>query len=47
MEEADALCHRIAVMYQGEVKCYGSPLYLKSQFETGYNLSIVIADLSE
>lgn len=45
MDEADALCHRMAIMYEGEVKCYGSPAYLKSKFDTGYNLSITIADI--
>ena len=40
MEEADALSDRIAIMNHGEVKCCGSPLFLKNTFGTGYRLTI-------
>ena len=42
MEEADALCDRIAVLAHGQVKAYGSPMFLKSKFGAGYILSIVV-----
>lgn len=38
MEEADALSDRIAIMNHGQVKCAGSPLYLKSTFGSGYRV---------
>lgn len=40
MEEADALSDRIALMNHGQVKCCGSPLFLKDKFGTGYRLTI-------
>lgn len=40
MEEADALSDRIAIMNHGEVKCCGSPLFLKNVFGSGYRLTI-------
>jgi ATP-binding cassette, subfamily A (ABC1), member 3 len=40
MEEADALSDRIAIMNHGEVKCCGSPLYLKNTFGSGYRLTL-------
>ncbi|CAG2112272.1 unnamed protein product, partial [Medioppia subpectinata] len=40
MEEADALADRIAIMSEGEVKCYGSPMFLKKAFGAGYHLRI-------
>ncbi|XP_026811930.1 ATP-binding cassette sub-family A member 3-like isoform X2 [Rhopalosiphum maidis] len=41
MEEADVLGDRIAIMDHGQVKCYGSSLFLKKAYGTGYNLTIV------
>jgi ATP-binding cassette subfamily A (ABC1) protein 3 len=40
MEEADILGDRIAIMANGEVKCCGSPLFLKNRFGIGYYLTI-------
>ena len=40
MEEADALSDRIAVMNHGQVKCCGSPIFLKDRFGSGYKLTI-------
>ncbi|CAG2116416.1 unnamed protein product, partial [Medioppia subpectinata] len=40
MEEADALADRIAIMSEGEVKCCGSPMFLKKAFGAGYHLRI-------
>ncbi|CAH1126708.1 unnamed protein product [Ceutorhynchus assimilis] len=42
MEEADALGDWIAIMNDGELKCYGTPMYLKKQYETGSNLILLI-----
>ncbi|RWS18962.1 ATP-binding cassette sub-family A member 1-like protein, partial [Leptotrombidium deliense] len=40
MEEADALGDRIAIMSQGEVKCSGSPIFLKRVFGVGYFIRV-------
>ncbi|CAF0946948.1 unnamed protein product [Brachionus calyciflorus] len=40
MQEADFLSDRIAILNQGEVKCCGSPKFLKSNFCKGYKLNI-------
>jgi ABC-type multidrug transport system ATPase subunit len=40
MEEADALSDRIAIMNHGQIKCVGSPLYLKNTFGSGYRLTL-------
>ncbi len=40
MEEADTLADRIAIMSEGNVRCSGSSLFLKTRFGVGYLLSI-------
>ncbi len=40
MEEADALSDRIAIMNHGQIKCAGSPLFLKNTFGSGYRLTL-------
>ena len=40
MDEADFLGDRIAIMSRGSLRCCGSPLYLKSKYDSGYNLVI-------
>ncbi len=40
MEEADALSDRIAIMNHGQVKCCGSPLFLKNTFGFGYRMTM-------
>lgn len=32
MEEADIIGDRIAIMHDGQIFCYGSPLFLKTLF---------------
>jgi ABC-type multidrug transport system ATPase subunit len=41
MDEADLLGDRIAIMSNGELKCAGSPMFLKKRFGVGYLLSMV------
>uniref|UniRef100_K3WB22 ABC transporter domain-containing protein n=1 Tax=Globisporangium ultimum (strain ATCC 200006 / CBS 805.95 / DAOM BR144) TaxID=431595 RepID=K3WB22_GLOUD len=41
MDEADILGDRIAIMAEGELRCCGSPLFLKNRYGAGYNLTIV------
>lgn len=38
MEECEALCTRLAIMAQGQLRCLGSPQHLKSRFGSGYAL---------
>ncbi|KAL1437474.1 hypothetical protein MTO96_048860 [Rhipicephalus appendiculatus] len=40
MEEADALGDRIAFVAHGKLQCYGSPLFLKKRYGTGYRMRI-------
>ena len=40
MEEADVLGDRIAIMSEGQVKCCGSPMFLKSNLGAGFSLTI-------
>ncbi|XP_066249197.1 phospholipid-transporting ATPase ABCA3-like [Euwallacea similis] len=43
MEEADALGDWIAIMNEGKLLCYGTPMYLKKIYDTGSNLILLIA----
>eukprot|EP00550_Attheya_septentrionalis_P003060 CAMPEP_0198282180 /NCGR_PEP_ID=MMETSP1449-20131203/2021_1 /TAXON_ID=420275 /ORGANISM="Attheya septentrionalis, Strain CCMP2084" /LENGTH=1933 /DNA_ID=CAMNT_0043978311 /DNA_START=256 /DNA_END=6057 /DNA_ORIENTATION=+ len=40
MDEADLLGDRIAIMAEGQLRCAGSPLFLKKSFGVGYQLTI-------
>ena len=40
MEEADILGDRIAIMAEGQVKCCGSPMFLKSNLGAGYSITV-------
>ncbi|OXA45953.1 ATP-binding cassette sub-family A member 3 [Folsomia candida] len=40
LEEADCLANRIGIMASGQVKCCGSPQFLKKYYGTGYTLSL-------
>ncbi|XP_053402183.1 cholesterol transporter ABCA5-like isoform X2 [Mercenaria mercenaria] len=40
MEEADALCSRIAIMVNGKMECLGSSQHLKSKYGSGYSLEV-------
>lgn len=43
MDEADVLGDRIAIMADGDLKCVGSPFFLKKRFGAGYRLVCVKA----
>ncbi len=38
MDEADALADRLAIMHHGQLRCCGTPLFLKQKFGVGYSL---------
>jgi len=40
MEECLALCHRIGIMVQGNLRCLGSAQRLQSRFGNGYELNV-------
>merc|ERR1719427_312663 len=40
MDEADALCNKIAIMVKGKLKCIGTTQHLKDKFGKGYVLEI-------
>ncbi|KAF4656307.1 hypothetical protein FOL47_009036 [Perkinsus chesapeaki] len=40
MEEAEALCSRIAIQVGGQFRCLGSPQRLKTRFGKGYEVSL-------
>ena len=44
MEEADALCNRIAIMVNGQIECIGSGQHLKSKYGDGYTLDLKTED---
>ncbi|XP_024534916.1 uncharacterized protein LOC9658049 [Selaginella moellendorffii] len=43
MEEADALGDKIAILHQGTLKAVGSSLFLKKEFGSGYQISLLLA----
>ncbi|XP_069511180.1 ATP-binding cassette sub-family A member 9-like [Ambystoma mexicanum] len=47
MEEAEALCDRVAIMVSGKLRCIGSIQQLKSTFGKGYFLQIKVRDLQQ
>jgi len=48
MDEADALCDRVAIMDQGRILCEGSPQSLKKALQTGERVALEIEpDLEE
>ncbi|XP_035829835.1 uncharacterized protein LOC101860234 [Aplysia californica] len=44
MDECDALCSKIAIMVNGNIKCIGSPQHLKHRFGDGYTVIIHVSD---
>lgn len=40
MDEADVLGDRIFIMAEGQLRCAGSPLFLKKHYGVGYQLTI-------
>ncbi|XP_063924557.1 uncharacterized protein LOC135138511 [Zophobas morio] len=42
MEEADVLGDRIAIMVDGRLQCYDTPSNLKTKYNTGYRLNLLL-----
>ncbi|XP_073463268.1 ATP-binding cassette sub-family A member 10-like [Aquarana catesbeiana] len=47
MEEAEAVCDRVAIMVSGNLRCIGSIQHLKSKFGKGYLLEIKLKDTQQ
>ncbi|KAK2507816.1 hypothetical protein MC885_014421 [Smutsia gigantea] len=47
MEEAEAVCDRVAIMVSGQLRCIGTVQHLKSKFGKGYFLEIKLKDWLE
>jgi len=47
MDEADFLGDNIGIMQNGNLLCMGSPMFLKNNFGSGYNLTLVKQDDAE
>jgi ATP-binding cassette, subfamily A (ABC1), member 3 len=43
MDEAEALCDKIAIMINGRFVCLGSPGHLKQKYGGGYQLKVTVA----
>mmetsp|Transcript_86250 Transcript_86250/g.276860 ORF Transcript_86250/g.276860 Transcript_86250/m.276860 type:complete len:1399 (+) Transcript_86250:77-4273(+) len=43
MEEADALCDRLAIQVAGKLRCLGSPIHIKHRYGKGYQLELFVA----
>jgi ABC-type multidrug transport system ATPase subunit len=44
LDEAELLSDKIAIMAEGRLRCFGSPLYLKARLGVGYRLTCAWAD---
>merc|ERR1719166_32504 len=42
MEECEALCNRVGIMVNGQLKCVGTAQHLKSRYGKGYQLDITM-----
>merc|ERR1719424_659360 len=42
MEECDALCGRLAIMVNGQLKCLGSPQRIKDKYGNGYSMILKV-----
>merc|ERR1719326_597950 len=41
MEEAEALCDRIAIQVKGQLRCLGTPMHIKHKYGSGYQLELL------
>jgi ABC-type multidrug transport system ATPase subunit len=47
MEEAEAVCDRIAIQVLGSLRCLGSPIHLKKKYGSGYQMEIRVKNKAE
>ena len=42
MDEAEALCDRMAIMVGGRIRCLGTSMHIKNKFGSGYELTVKV-----
>lgn len=47
MEECEALCSRLSIMVNGQMKCLGSIQHLKNKYGDGYTISVVLKSIDK
>uniref|UniRef100_H0Z0L6 Cholesterol transporter ABCA5 n=1 Tax=Taeniopygia guttata TaxID=59729 RepID=H0Z0L6_TAEGU len=47
MEEADAVCDRVAILVSGQLRCIGTVQHLKSKFGRGYFLEMKLGEAAD
>ncbi|XP_029455149.1 ATP-binding cassette sub-family A member 5 isoform X2 [Rhinatrema bivittatum] len=47
IEEADAVCDRVAILVSGQLRCIGTVQHLKSKFGSGYYLEMKLKKMDE
>jgi ABC-type multidrug transport system ATPase subunit len=45
MDEAESLCHKIAIQVNGRFACIGTPQNLKQKYGSGYRATLLLNDL--
>merc|ERR1712048_1042130 len=40
MEEAEALCDRLAIQVKGQLRCLGTPMHIRNKYGFGYQLEL-------
>ena len=47
MEECEALCSRLSIMVNGQMKCLGSIQHLKHKYGHGYTISVILKSIDQ
>merc|ERR1712048_211205 len=42
MEEAEALCDRLAIQVKGQLRCLGTPMHIRNKYGYGYQLELFV-----
>lgn len=46
MDECEALCDRLGIMVDGQMKCLGNIQYLKNKFGQGFTVMVKLRNIS-
>jgi ABC-type multidrug transport system ATPase subunit len=47
MEEAEALCSKITIQVDGQLRCFGSSQHVKSRYGSGYEVPVKFKAVTE
>jgi ABC-type multidrug transport system ATPase subunit len=47
MEEAEALCDRLAIQVKGQLRCLGTPMHIRNKYGFGYQLELFVSAQDE